>query len=43
MPGQGRSACAEGVREPGTHRARLWVGAWAVSQSGLRGCWELSS
>ena len=29
MPGQGCSACAEGVREPGTHRARLWAGAWA--------------
>lgn len=29
MPGRGPSACAEGVREPGTHRARLWAGAWA--------------
>lgn len=29
MPGRGCSTCAEGVREPGTHRAGLWAGAWA--------------
>lgn len=29
MPGRGRSACDEGVREPGMHRAGLWAGAWA--------------
>ena len=29
MPGRGRSACDEGLREPGTHRAGLWAGAWA--------------